>query len=66
MSNGTTRTIWDVRPGEFLILDGKRILIELVEKSGKLARLCVTAPRDVKIEREEGDQSRAMRDPMIP
>lgn len=43
----------DVRPGEHLLLDGRRIVVELLDKSGKLARLRVTAPRDVKIEREE-------------
>lgn len=46
----------DVRPGEHLLLDGRRIVVELLDKSGKLARLRVTAPRDVKIEREESDQ----------
>lgn len=55
----------DVRPGQHLLLDGRRIVVELLDKSGKLARLRVTAPRDVKIEREEGDQPRAMRDEMI-
>lgn len=55
----------DVRPGEHLLLDGRRIVVELLDKSGKLARLRVTAPRDVKIEREESDQPRAMRDSMI-
>lgn len=54
----------DVRPGEFLLLDGQRIVVELLDKSGKLARLRITAPRDVKIEREEGCQPRAMRDSM--
>lgn len=43
----------DVRPGEHLLLEGGRIIVELLDKSGKLARLRVTAPRDVKIEREE-------------
>lgn len=43
----------DVRPGEHLLLEGGRIVVELLDKSGKLARLRVTAPRDVKIEREE-------------
>ena len=42
----------DVRPGEHLMLEGGRIVVELLDKSGKLARLRVTAPRDVKIERE--------------
>jgi len=47
----------DVRPGEHLLLDGRRIVVELLDKSGKLARLRVTAPRDVTILREEKEQS---------
>ena len=46
----------DVRPGEHLLLDGRRIVVELLDKSGKLARLRVTAPRDVTISREEKEQ----------
>lgn len=61
----TTRTIWEVRPGERLSLEGGRVLVDVLEKSGRVARLRVTAPRDVKIQREEGDQSRAMRGTMI-
>lgn len=63
MSRPSQLTV-DVRPGEHLLFDHGRIVVELVEKSGRLARLRVTAPRDVKIEREEGDQPRAMRDSM--
>lgn len=44
----------DVRPGEHLMLEGGRIIVELLDKSGKLARLRVTAPRDVSIKREDG------------
>jgi hypothetical protein len=44
----------DVRPGEHLLLEGGRLIVELLDKSGKLARLRVTAPRDVSIKREEG------------
>lgn len=51
MSASSQLTI-DVRPGEQLLLDGRRIVVELLDKSGKLARLRVTAPRDVAIERE--------------
>lgn len=50
----------DVRPGEHLLLEGGRIVVELLEKSGKLARLRVTAPKNVKIVREECGQPRAM------
>ena len=50
-----TRTIWEVRPGERISLDGGRVLVDVLEKSGKVARLRVTAPREVKIQREECD-----------
>ena len=53
MAASISRLTIDVRPGEQLLLDGKRIVVELLDKSGKLARLRVTAPRDVKIERDE-------------
>lgn len=56
----------DVRKGDRLMIDGRRVVVELLDKSGRLARLLVTAPRDVKIEHEEGDHSRAMRGEMIP
>lgn len=56
----------EVRPGQHLLLDGRRIVVELLEKSGKLARLRVTAPRDVKIEKEDGDSPRAMRGNVAP
>lgn len=51
----------DVRPGEHLLLEGGRIVVELLDKSGKLARLRVTAPREVSIKREDGEPPRAMR-----
>jgi sRNA-binding carbon storage regulator CsrA len=40
--------IIDVRPGERLAMSG-RVTVELLHKSGQLARLRVTAPRDVQI-----------------
>ena len=43
----------DVRPGEKIsISSGQEVSIELVQKSGQLARLRVTAPKDVKIEKD--------------
>lgn len=43
----------DVRPGETLsISSGESVSIELVHKSGQLARLRVTAPKEVKIEKD--------------
>lgn len=65
MSGLISQLTIDVRPGEHLLLDGRRIVVELLEKSGKLARLRVTAPRDVKIEREDCDHPRAMHETMI-
>lgn len=64
MSDTVSQLTIDVRPGEHLLLDGRRIVVELLEKSGKVAKLRVTAPRDVKIEREDGDPPRAMRGTM--
>lgn len=65
MSDTSQLTI-DVRPGEHLMLEGGRIIVELLDKSGKLARLRVTAPRNVAITREEGEFCRAMRGKVDP
>lgn len=43
--------IIDVRPGERLAVSGS-VTVELLHKSGQLARLRVTAPRDVRIAKE--------------
>lgn len=53
MSNtvDTSSLVIDVRPGERLVVAS--VTVELVQKSGQLARLRVTAPRDVKIERKQ-------------
>jgi len=45
--------VLDMRPGESLNLDGARIKVELLHKSGQIARLRVVAPADVKIEKEQ-------------
>jgi hypothetical protein len=51
MSDTSSLTI-DVRPGEKLnISSGAEISVELLQKSGQLARLRITASRDVKIEK---------------
>lgn len=47
--------VLDMRPGECLSLDGARIKVELLHKSGQLARLRVVAPADVKIEKEAAE-----------
>jgi len=46
--------IVDVKPGEKISFPGAdHVCVELIHKSGKAARLRVTAPRDVSIKREE-------------
>lgn len=52
----STLTI-DVKLGERLAVSGMAI-VELVRKSGQVARLRVTAPRDVKIVREPAPEKR--------
>lgn len=47
--------IIDVRPGERLDVSGS-VTVELLHKSGQLARLRVTAPRDVRIVKAGGDK----------
>lgn len=49
--------VLDLRPGECLNLDGARIRVELLHKSGQLARLRVIAPREVKIEKEQAEDA---------
>jgi len=44
--------VFDVRPGEHLDVHGI-VKVELVKKSGRIARLWVTAPAEVKIEKRE-------------
>ena len=47
--------IIDVRPGESLAISGS-VTVELLHKSGQLARLRVTAPRDVRIVKDYADK----------
>lgn len=63
MSEVSSLTL-DVRPGECITIAGQQISIELVQKSGQLARLKVTAPRHVKI--EKGGQLRSKHGEMTP
>ena len=57
MNAERSNLIVDVRPGDRLtIAAGQDISVELVRKSGQLARLRVTAPKDVKIEKKEADK----------
>lgn len=45
----------DIRPGGAIVFDDLGIKIELIGKSGRQARLCVSAPRDVRVTRKEPD-----------
>lgn len=46
-----SRVLMDLRPGERLSFAGEGIEVEVIAKSGRQARLCVTAPRRIKIEK---------------
>lgn len=47
----------DLRPGDRVSLAGD-VEVELEHKSGRMARLKITAPRDVKIAKVESDRDR--------
>jgi len=51
MSSEKSSLIIDVRPGDSLSIHGGAVTVELVHKSGQLARLRVTAPREVAIKK---------------
>ena len=59
MISESSSLILDVRAGESVVIEG--IEVQLMYKSGKAARLRVTAPRNVKIEKK-ATGCRAMRD----
>lgn len=48
----TSRVLVDLHPGDTIDFVGAQIIsVQVVAKSGRAARLCIVAPRDVKIER---------------
>lgn len=51
MKDRRSSLVLDLRPGERLSLAGI-VSVELVKKSGQLSRLRVTAPPEVRIEKE--------------
>lgn len=54
--------IVDVKPGERILFPcADHVSVELIHKSGKSARLRVTAPREVKIEKESCSDEAAQR-----
>ena len=48
---GDSCLVLDVRPGEQLSFDEARVNVELIHKSGQIARLRVVAPRGMKVEK---------------
>lgn len=52
MSDPVSVLIIDIRPTEKLVLSGV-VTVELLRKSGQLARIKVTAPREVTIEKKD-------------
>lgn len=51
MSN--SRVSMDIRPGGAIVFDDLGIEVILVAKSGRQARLCVSAPRSVRLTRKD-------------
>lgn len=49
---GVSRLWIDLRHGESIAISGGQVRVELIQKLGKVARLCVTAPRSVSIKKE--------------
>lgn len=47
--------IIDIRPGERLMLN-ELVSIELIQKSGRIARLRVIAPREVKVKKQSASE----------
>lgn len=52
----------DVRPGDRLELGGA-VLVEMVAKSGKVARLRVTAPREIRVRKIDNQHELAATTP---
>lgn len=45
----------DLAPGECVAFAGLDIVVEMVAKSGRSARLCITAPKTVSIRRAQNE-----------
>jgi sRNA-binding carbon storage regulator CsrA len=54
MTQETTSLVVDMRPGDRLLLE-TGVSVELVQKSGRSARLRVLAPREVQIQKKLAD-----------
>lgn len=58
MTEQVSRLTIDVQPGDCLLL-GDDIRVEFQQKSGRLARMVVVAPRSSRIKREPAGQQRS-------
>lgn len=67
-AQNTGSLVMDVKAGERVEINGGAIVVELLEKSGRTARLCVHAPRDMAIEkiRESGEEAGPGLAPCMP
>ena len=57
MSSKPTSMVVDLKPGERIVLQGGLVTVELVHKSGQLARLRITAPPEVAIKKQDSSQA---------
>lgn len=53
MAGKTTSMVVDLKPGECIALQDGLVTVELVHKSGQLARLRITAPPEVAIRKQQ-------------
>lgn len=45
----------DLQPGQALVVGEGNVIVQLVHKTGRVARMRVTAPRDVKIDKKSDE-----------
>lgn len=57
MSEGMSRLVIDVEPGDSLAIGGD-VRIDVQHKSGRAARLVIELPRDVRVDRKKVDTAR--------
>jgi len=54
MTERNSTLVIDLQPGQSLVM-GDGVCVQLVHKSGRIARMRVTAPLDIKIEKKATD-----------
>jgi sRNA-binding carbon storage regulator CsrA len=50
--SGTACLVLDIKLGDRVLIGGNLVTIELLQKSGQLARLKVTAPAEVSVKKD--------------